>query len=309
MRYLRWYRTPVPDATDSTPGEDPGADAPQKLVSLALALNVAVLVAAGLIYFASRSQLVLAQGADSLLDVAAGVVLAVSISVGRQPKDEDHPFGHDRAEPIGAMIAAVLAGVLAFEVLRSGVAALIAGERAELDLWVAVLLASKLVGKVGLLAALGRTERGSALDAARVDARNDVAACASSLGGYAMVQAGWGWADAALALPVGLYIGYSGFLLARDNLRFLMGESPPREVLEELRRRAGEVVGVLDVPHLRAQHLGTALHVHVSILVEGGQSATQGHDISVAVQRRLEEHEAVSEAFVHVDTRDGVEHE
>ena len=85
---------------------------------------------------------------------------------------------------------------------------------------------------------LTRRKRGrssSALTAIRVDTRNDVLACASSLIGYALARGGMIWADAALAIPVGLYIGYSGLSLARENLRYLMGEAPTADVLEEIR--------------------------------------------------------------------------
>ena len=101
----------------------PGANgAPRRLVAGALVVNVVLLVAAGMVYLRSHSQLVLAQGSDSLFDLAAGGILFVSAWVGSQPRDANHPYGHDRAEPLGALITAVLAGVLAFEVLRSAAA-------------------------------------------------------------------------------------------------------------------------------------------------------------------------------------------
>ena len=67
----------------------------------------------------------LAQGSDSLLDLGGGAILAYSAWIAAHAADDDHPFGHHRAEPIGALVTAVLAGVLAFEVLRSGIGALL----------------------------------------------------------------------------------------------------------------------------------------------------------------------------------------
>lgn len=284
---------------------------PRLLVGAALALNALLFVAALVVYFASRSQLVLAQGSDSLLDIAAGLILFISAWVGSQPRDENHPYGHDRAEPLGALITAVLAGVLAFEVLRSAVGALFAGESASLDVYVAAVLGGKFALKAVLLFDLRRRRRGepsSAIDALWVDTRNDLVACASSLVGYGLARSGFDWADAALALPVAIYIGASGFELARDNIRLLMGEAPPAEVVAELRALVQGVRGVIDVGRLRAQHAGPLLHVEVEILVAEGESATGGHDIAVAVQHRLEEHELVDQTFVHVDTQSGVDH-
>jgi len=272
-----------------------------------LAVNLALFVAAVGIYARTGSQLVLAQGFDSLLDVASGIILAVTVWVGARPRDANHPYGHERAEPIGALITAILAGVLAFEILRSSISALVSGEVAQMELAVAGILGGKFLLKALLLVALrlrASGDDGPALSALRVDARNDLFACGSSLVGYGLARAGNDWADAALALPVALYIAANGFQLARENLRYLMGEAPDEEVLAELRALAREVPGVIAVGRLRAQFAGPVLHVEVDVEIGAGRSATQGHEIAVRVQHELEGHELVGHVYVHVDTEE-----
>ncbi len=276
------------------------------LVTGALAVNALLLVAAAVVWSTTGSQLVLAQGSDSLLDIGAGLVLAVSAWVASRPGDDNHPYGHERAEPIGALVTAIFAGVLAFEVLRSAVGALILGDEARMDLWVAAVLGGKFVLKAGLWGLIRGARRGSrspALRALAVDTRNDLVACASSLVGFGLARQGFAWADGALAIPVALYIGASGFELARENLRYLMGEAPDEDVLAELRTTATRVTGVLEVGRLLAQYTGPTLQVDVQIVVAPSQSLVAAHDISVSVQRALEEHELVGIVFVHVDTQ------
>jgi cation diffusion facilitator family transporter len=274
----------------------------RRLVIAALIINSFLLAASVFVYVGTRSQLVLAQGSDSLIDLIAGAVLVVGLIVASRPRDETHPFGHHRAESIGALITAVLAGVLCIEVVHSAVGALLAGETARVDVYVAAVLGGKLIAKLGLLAALARTGSRPAIEAARVDTRNDVAGTAASLLGYGLARAGLWWADAAFALPVALYVGYNGFELARANLRYLMGEAPDRAVIEELRALAAAVPGVLAVSSVRAHFVGHLLHTEVSVVVDVESSATRGHDISVEVQQRVQSHELVGECFVHVDT-------
>jgi cation diffusion facilitator family transporter len=290
----------------ANPGADSRPDAPRGLVSVALALNAALVVVGFAVYFQSRSQLVLAQAADSLLDIAAGVILVWSVRVGSRPRDADHPFGHQRAEPIGALVTAVLAGVLCFEILRSAGSSLVRGAQADLDLSVACVLAAKLVLKLALLFALesaARRHGGAALAATRVDTRIDVVASASSLAGYGLFHMGWSWADAGLALPVALYVGANGLHLARENLRYLMGEAPEADVTGELKTLARGVAGVLQVGTLRAHYVGHDLHVDVSVVVDPARSATENHDIEEAVVAALRAHPLVGEVFAHVDTQ------
>ncbi len=284
---------------------------PARFILGALGVNVVLLIAFVVLYVNTRSQLVLAQGADSLFDLASGIVLAITAAVSLQPHDENHPFGHSRAEPIGALITAVLAGVLAFEVLRSAIWDLATGEPRVLSVTVAVVLGVKCAIKTGTVAWVKlrfRDERSAALRALFVDARNDMLATLSSLAGWLMAREGIGWADAAMAIPVALYIGYSGFALARENLRYLMGEAPDEELHSELVAIAGSQNGVLGVKRVRAQYLGQRLHVEATILVCDQHSATQAHDIALDVRHAMEKHDEVEEVFVHVDTHAALDH-
>ena len=279
----------------------------QRVVATTLALNVVLCAAHVVVGWLSGSQIVLAQAADSLFDLAVGVVLLVSVRVAAQPRDDNHPFGHQRAEPIGALVTAVLAAVLAVEVARSAVEALLGNPAPRVDAAVVGVLAAKFATKLVLLFALlrRRAPGSQAVDATRIDTWNDVLATASSLLGIALVRAGWARADALLALPIAASIGRNGWGLARQSVRYLMGEAPPEEVREELRARAAAVRGVKSVPLLRAHYVGSVLHVQVNLLVARGSSAAESHDIGLDVQNALEEDPRVGEAFVHVDTGEG----
>lgn len=281
------------------------------LVAGALAVNGLLLVGFGVAFWLTRSQLVLAQGADSLMDIATGVILTISTRVGSQPSDARHPFGHQRAEPIGALVTAVLAGVLAVEVARSAIGALWLGETPASGGIAAAALGVKFGIKLILLALLAsrlKKAKSAALDATRVDTRNDVMATGASLAGLALAVFGLGWLDGALAVVVAGYIGWSGMDLARENLRYLMGEAPTEEVLRELRALAEGVHHVDGVVALRAHYVGHSLHVDATVLVRSGLDATQSHDLAVDVTQALENHHLVELAFVHCDTAHGKDH-
>jgi cation diffusion facilitator family transporter len=285
----------------------PGGDA-RRVVAITFVLNVLLCAGHFVVFWTSGSQVVLAQGADSLMDLAVGVVLLVSVHVGSQPRDENHPFGHQRAEPIGALVTAVLAAVLAVEVARSSVLALLHRAEPTIDATVYAVLGAKLLAKLALLLSVLRLRRGvgsQAVDATRLDTLNDVLTTSSSLVGALFVRSGWTSADALLALPIAAYIGKNGYRLARESLRYLMGEAPDPAVREELRAKAASIQGVLDVPRLRAHYVGSVLHVEVTLLIAPGSSAAESHDIGLDVQKLLESDPRVGDVFIHVDTGRG----
>ncbi|MCC6572911.1 MAG: cation transporter [Planctomycetes bacterium] len=269
-------------------------------------LGVSVLLTAGLIaaYVLYHSQLALAQAADSFSDVFTSGVLALSVVVAARPQDVDHPFGHSRAEPLAALVAAVLAGVLAFTVVRSAIESLISGQQAKLDWPLVAVFSIKIAFKAAIMAAIYaslRRAKSPALRALLVDARNDVALNAIAVIGFFAALYGWPALDAWLALPTGLWIGFSGFKLARDNIKLLMGEAPPPQRQAELVALAKAIPGVKDAHDLRAQYIGTSLQAHLHILVDGALSVREGHDIGEAVRVRLEAEPDVSNVSVHVD--------
>jgi cation diffusion facilitator family transporter len=288
----------------------PSAPSPSKWVALMLFFNVSLVAAHFVVFGLSGSHLVLAQGADSLMDVAVTGILAFSARVGAQPKDDNHPFGHGRAEPIGALVSAVLACVLTLEVGRSAIEAAIAHEPLKMDISVLSVLCAKFAVKSGFLIVLARrakSEKSPAVAAVVADSRNDLAATAASVLGYFAVRAGLPYADTIFALAICVYIARNGLGLFRENLRYLMGEAPDGEVVEQMRAAAAGVDGVHAVGNVAAHYVGSLLHVEVAVVVKTEISATQSHDIGERVQRAVEELEEVGRAFVHVDTQESAQ--
>jgi cation diffusion facilitator family transporter len=291
----------------ATPGEPSTA---HRLSRLTLALNVVICAAGVVAYAFVRSHLLLAQAADSFLDILAGLILVITARVGNLPDDEDHPFGHERAEPIGALVTAILAGILCIEILRNSIESLWEGNFVELGIPVALVFGGKFLVKAALLIGILRVRSRSPVVAATlVDTRNDLLTTSSALLGYFLSRQGHPWADPVFACPIALYIGYAGFSLARENIRFLMGAAPPARVLEELDARVRSVPQIRRVRGLRAHWVGNQLHVEVLVLIDDHKTATQGHDIGVDVQRAVEAHPLVKRAFVHVDTESGKSHQ
>lgn len=263
-------------------------------------------LAAGLVvvYVIFESRLALAQAADSLSDVFTASALLFSMRVAFAPPDASHPTGHQRAEPIAALVAAVLAGVLAVEVLRDAVLAIASASVPDLGWPLVAMFATKVAFKVGIAwwaAMKNRGRRSPALHALSVDARMDVAVGMLAVIGFFGARFGWPWLDAWLALPVGLWIGWSGMLLARENIKLLMGEAPPESRRDELMRLACEVPGVRSVHNLVARYHGTDIDVLVHVVVDPELSVRAAHDIGHAVEARLVAEDDVFQAIAHVD--------
>ena len=254
-------------------------------------------------FLAFHSQLAFAQFADSFLDVVTAGVLAWTVALSAKPEDANHQFGHKRAQPVGALVTAVLTGVLAVEVVHHAISALLTGAEPELDILVLAVFGLKIVFKLGILASARRRAVASepAMKALAVDARNDVlTSCVAGLG-FVAARYGAPQIDAWLALPLAVVIGWSGIDLAVDNVRFLMGEAPPLSRQQELVAAVHSVPGVLGVGALRTHYVGTELFSHVEVQVDASLTVGEAHDIGEAVRARLEALPDVGSCSVHID--------
>ena len=275
-----------------------------RLTVAAIALSLVLVVPLAIVHFVYASELALAQAADSLMDAVLASAFLYSLRVSALPADENHPRGHQRAEPIAALLGAMIAGVLAFEVFREAVLALVGGAAPRMEWALALAFLLKAVAKATLtLVARGVHEKTAspAVRALEVDARNDVLVGMVALVGFFGARYGSpGW-DAWLALPIACWIGASGFGLARENIRFLMGEAPPAERQRELSAIAAAVPGVDSIHDLYARYDGTQIDVSLHVVVDENLPLRDAHDIAEAVEARLMQEPDVLVAMVHVD--------
>ncbi len=267
-------------------------------VSAALSGVLALGLGAASLFF--NSELALAQSADSLLDFAAAFLLAWVVHVAQAPGDEKHPMGHGRAEPLGALAIAALAGVLSLEVASSAATSLFGSADVVLAWELLALFVFKVIFK-GALFQLARRGSGPAMGALAVDARNDVIVCLVAILGYFGARSGFTKLDAVLALPAALWIGWSGVELARENVDLLMGVAPSQERQRELSNIARHLPGIIEVHDLVAHSTGTGYSIHVHVMVDADLTVREGHDLGESVRVRLLEEDDVSHCSVHVD--------
>jgi len=247
---------------------------------------------------------IIADAVNSFSDIFASVAVLVSVRVAAQTPDLHHPFGHSRAEPIAALIVAIFIGIVGFEIIRFGIFDILdPGDHSVSPLGVVVLLISIIV-KYMMSVHFKRvgTEVGSpAILASAVDSRNDVLSSSIALIGFVGAGIGYEFLDGASALVIGVWVIYSAIELSRENMDYLMGATPDADMLKDIEDRACGVPGVLEVHDVSAHYVGNFVHVEVHITLDRSLTLLESHDIASEVQKKVEEMEGVSRAFLHVD--------
>lgn len=258
------------------------------------------------VYFVTGVMALLAEALHTLSDIFVAAFLLASLVISRKESDAEHPYGHGRAQWVGALVAATLfISFTSFELFRESIPALVAHhdtKHEKLGLAVAVLVVSIVMAAVPMLMLLAKKERGASAKAQLVELVNDQLGLVAALVGTIFVMFGHPIADPLAALFVAILIGVNGASLFKENASSLLGESPPKETMDALDAAARAVPGVSGVHAMRAQRIGPDLvHGEIHVEVDGSLSVRDGHRIAEAVRAAMRRTEPQSDWVVHVD--------
>ncbi len=252
----------------------------------------------------SGSIAIISDALNSLNDIAASVATFICVKISNKRADEGHPFGHSRAEPIAGLVIAVLAGILGFEVIRTSVERLLGGARVEISLFtLAVPVVTMAVkGLMGFhFRRVARLFNSPALSATAVDSYMDVVVAFAALVGIVGVEAGYPLFDPLAGLVISIWIMYTGYRIGMENIAYLMGQSPPKEMMDEIKAAALRVEGVKAINTVRAHYVGNFIHVEIHIEVDRDLPTVESHAIGKKVESEVEGSGAIEKTFVHID--------
>lgn len=253
-----------------------------------------------------NSLAVISDAVNSFSDVIYSVAIYVAVRVSAKKADSSHPFGHHRAEPVAAMLVAIMAAILGFEIMKAGFEGLSAPGLHMFSYLTVLVLVVCMAIKTAMwvyFKKIGKRINSPALLASSIDSRNDVLISFTALLGVVGSVFGYASLDDGAAILIGLFIIWSGYRIGVENVDYLMGKAPSEKVLEEVKRRALAVEGVLGLNDVRGHYVGNFIHVEVHIELNKNMHMKRAHDIGKAVQRSIEEMPNVDKAFIHIDPR------
>ena len=270
----------------------------------ALAVALSLVLAKAIAWWLSGSVSLLAGLTDSLLDGAASLVNLIAVHYALQPADENHRYGHGKAEALAGLgqavfiaISAVLVGIRGFERLQEP------QPIAATEIGVAVILLS-LAMTFALLLFQRHVVRVTGSTAIRADSlhyASDLLLNASILA--ALLLAAWGWqrADALFGIAIALYILWSALGIVRESASVLMDEELPLETSERMLQLAQSVPGVLGAHDLRTRMSGTHWFVQLHLDLPAHLTLQQAHDFCEAVEMAIRAEFPRAEVLVHAD--------
>lgn len=246
---------------------------------------------------------VIADAFHSLSDVASSGVVIWGFRAGARPSDDEHPFGHGRAESVATLVIAVLLIVAAVEFAQTSVARLLAPRPVPASPGLLAILGVTMIAKEWLARFsrdLGRRIGSPALVADFWHHRSDVLATGVVLVALAAAPFGMPWLDGAAGLVVSGFLVWAGIGLIRESVGPLLGEAPSAALVARIRRIALGVPGVERVHDVIVHRYGGLLVTSLHIEVASAMDVVRGHELAEEVEQALGD-ALPGWATVHVD--------
>ena len=273
---------------------------------LSLGAAVVIIALKTFAWWITGSIALLSDALESVVNLAAAGIALFALTIVARPADEDHPFGHDKAEYFSSGVEGALILIAAVAIVITAVNRLLNPAPLEqLGIGLVISLVASVINfaVARVLFAAAERYRSIALEADAQHLMTDVWTSVGVVIGVGAVGAtGWTWLDPVVAIAVALNIVTTGIALMRRSVLGLMDTALPAEDLDVIkvildRYRAQGI----DFHALRTRQSGARRFVTLHVLVPGAWPVQRGHDLAEAIEKEICERLPHASVLTHLE--------
>jgi cation diffusion facilitator family transporter len=273
---------------------------------LSIIAALATILLKGLAWWMTGSVGLLSDALESVVNLAGAMMALGMITIAELPADEEHAYGHGKAEYFSAGFEGLLILLAAFCIGATAIERLLhpqAIEQVGIGLVVSLLASVVNLLTARVLLSAGRKYRSLTLEADAHHLMTDVWTSVGVIAGVgAVALTGWLWLDPVLALLVAVNIVWTGLKLVSRSTRGLMDIALPpgdhTQVVEILERHCTDEV---KYHALRTRESGARRFVNVHILVPGDWTVQHGHEFLECLERDIRHALPLTTVFTHLE--------
>jgi cation diffusion facilitator family transporter len=272
-----------------------------------MAVNVVLAIVKIVTGVVGNSYALIADGIESTADIVSSLVVWTGLKISSLPPDDDHPYGHGKAESIAGMVVAGALLAAALFIGLQSVREIITPQHAPASFTLLVLVLV-IATKETLYRFVFKVGDKLASTAVKGDAwhhRSDAITSVAAFVGISIALIGgegYESADAWAALLACAVILFNGYRIFRAALGEIMDAAVPKPIQQEIRDLSASVPEVVRVEKCRMRKSGLGLFVEIHVEVDGDLTVRRGHEIAHDVSNLLKSSAlAVQDVTVHVE--------
>lgn len=251
----------------------------------------------------SGSEALRADGLNNATDIVASIAVLIGLRFAQRPADQDHPYGHWKAETISSLVASFIMMAVGLQVLFNAIFSVFKGSGESPDLisvWTGLFCALVMYFVYRYNKKLADRINSQAVMAAAKDNFSDALVSIGAVVGIVGSQFGLPWLDPVTAIIVGLVICKTAWDIFRDASHDL-SDGFDESVIETFKETVKQVQGVEEVMEIRARNYGNNAVVDVVLCVKGDMEFHEAHNVATNVENELKKSSEVLEVHVHYE--------
>lgn len=275
------------------------------LASTAAVVTATLLILGKLIaWLMTDSSSLLASLTDSFMDVSASIINLLAIRYALAPADEEHRFGHGKAESLAGLIQSAFISGSALLLMMHGISSMlnqVPVVRLEAGIWVSagsILLTLLLVSFQSLVI---RKTNSVAIKADMLHYRSDLLLNAGVLVALVLAGQGWHWADGLFAILIGLFLVWGAVQIGYESVQALLDRQLPEEEQARIMALCCAVEGVHGVHDLRTRQSGPTRFVQLHLELDDQLPLVKAHQIADEAELAVRQSFERMEVIIHMD--------
>ncbi|WP_445505525.1 cation diffusion facilitator family transporter [Niallia sp. 03091] len=250
--------------------------------------------------YTANSEALRADGLNNATDIVASIAVLIGLRLSRKPADEDHPYGHWKAETVSSLIASFIMMAVGLQVLYEAISSVLEGKHESPDLisaWTGIFCAVVMYFVYRYNKRLANKINSQAVMAAAKDNISDAWVSIGTVVGIVGAQFNLPWLDSLTAVVVGFLICKTAWDIFREASHHLT-DGYDENKIQSYKETVLTVYGVKGVKDIRARSYGNNAVVDIVLLVKSNLDIRDAHEISTKVENELKQ---VHDVHVHVE--------
>ncbi len=250
-----------------------------------------------------HSEALTADGLNNTTDIIASVAVLIGLRISQKPPDENHPYGHFRAETIASLIASFIMIAVGLQVLFSAGESIFSAKQETPDMiaaWTAAGGAALMMAVYQYNKRLAKKVKSQALLAAAADNKSDAFVSIGTFIGITAAQFRLAWIDTVTAFVIGLLICKTAWDIFKESSYSLTDGFDVKD-MSAYKQTIEKVSGVSRLTDIKARYVGSTVYVDVVVEVSADLNMIESHDIANEIERRMKEEHAIDYSHVHME--------
>lgn len=252
----------------------------------------------------SKSQAMVADGLNSLGDIVTSTMTLIGNRIACKPKDNDHPYGHGKAEYIFSLMIGLVLIEFSLQIIKNAIDCYINNIHLTFSIWLVIVSIITIVIKFVLYMYtknIAKRNKSILLLANSQDHRNDIFLTFGTLISIISSIFKLYYIDIIVAIFISFWIGYTAIKIIIESYRVLMDTNIDQKIIDNIKDIVLSINGVNHIDEIIAKPTGLKYLLIVKVSVPGEVSVNEGHKIAGIIREKVNELDTVNDTVVHIN--------